>query len=116
MKNVILSGDYKGRVYSSTFKGLYIEDGFFIKKKIYLNKKNVESYEAIDVATGKSMSSGIAKGLIGGAVFGGIGAIAGAASAKNKSVHTVAVYFKDGKKILIDLDDSYMKQLIKDLF
>ena len=49
------------------------------------------------------MSSGVIKGAVGGALFGGVGAIAGASSGKNKGGYTVSIIFKDGTKFSIDL-------------
>ena len=47
------------------------------------------NYEVVMDEAEKSMTSGVAKGAIGGALFGGIGALAGASSGKAKSVYTV---------------------------
>lgn len=43
----------------------------------------------------KSASSGITKGIVGGLLFGPIGAIGGALSAKNKNCTTFLVVYKD---------------------
>lgn len=43
----------------------------------------------------KSASSGIKKGLVGGLLFGPIGAIGGALSAKNKTCTTFLIVYKD---------------------
>ena len=52
--------------------------------------------------TTKSTSSALTRGIIGGALLGPIGLLAGL-GAKNKNCIKIAVYWKDGKKSLIQL-------------
>ena len=113
-KNIVLAGDYKqGPVeYAGPKKGLRIYTGFGTWKKLYINKETVESYEVVTETNQKSMGSGIVRGAVGGALFGGIGAIAGAASGKNAGVHTVSITFKDGTRCLCALDDTLYNALI----
>ena len=51
-----------------------------------------------------------------GSLFGGVGMIAGALSAKSKGVHTLAILFKDGKKSLIEVDDKIYKNIMTAIF
>ncbi|XOQ44300.1 MAG: hypothetical protein ACFWTN_07660 [Clostridium sp.] len=113
MVNMVIAGDYKGAGIAMGFNSLTICKGF---KRIKLTKDIVESYEVMTEEHRKSAKSGVARGLIGGALLGGVGTIAGAVSAKNKGTYQVAVYFKDGKKSLLQLDDKAYKILIKTLF
>lgn len=53
------------------------------------------------------------RGLVGGALLGPIGLLAGGMSAKSKGVYQVAVVFKDGKRSLLELDDKRYKALMK---
>ena len=76
----------------------------------------VDSYEVVTEEHKKSATSGIARGLIGGALLGGVGAIAGAMSARTKGTYQVAIQFKDGKRSLLQLDDNAYKTLVKILF
>ena len=113
--NIVIAGDYKGEIeFKNKKKGLKICGSF--GKKTYINKETVESYEVVGEESHKSASSGIARGLVGAALFGGIGAIAGASSAKKKGTHTVSVVFKDGTKCLCELDDDMFKNLITVLY
>lgn len=115
-KNVVVAGDYdEGPIeFKNKEKGLFINKGMF--NKIWINKETVDHYEVIDTESGKSMSSGIIKGAVGGALFGGIGAIAGATSGKNKSNVLVSIIFKDGKKSLCELDGAMFKNLVITLY
>ena len=62
------------------------------------------------------MGSGVARGAVGAALFGGIGAIAGANSAKKNSDYTVSIIFKDGTKALRSLDADNYKALVRIMY
>jgi len=83
---------------------------------VKLNKDTVDSYELITEEHRKSAASGIARGLVGGALLGPVGLLAGGLSAKNKGTYQVAIQFKDGKRSLLEIDDKIYKGLIKALF
>lgn len=63
-----------------------------------------------------SMGSGVARGAVGAALFGGIGAIAGANSAKKNSDYTVSIIFKDGTKALCSLGADNYKALVRIMY
>lgn len=114
-KNKVISGDYIGKqVLGGGVAQAGISIGFV--KQLYLNKTTVESYEVITDEQRKSMTSGVIRGAVGGALLGGVGAIAGAASAKNKGVYTISIQFKDGKRSLIEVDDKIYKAIIQNCF
>ncbi|MDD3831636.1 MAG: hypothetical protein PHW00_03145 [Clostridia bacterium] len=52
---------------------------------------------------------------MGGFLLGPVGLLAGL-SGKSKGTHTIAVYFKNGMKSLVEVDDDIKKQLIASLF
>ncbi len=113
VKNTVVAGDYKGYIdYKNKKKGLYIYGTFGFGKKIFINKETVDSYEVVGEEDKKSFGSGVVRGLVGGALLGGVGAVAGAASGKKKTTHTVSIVFKDGTKCLCELDDFMFKNLI----
>lgn len=117
IQNITTAGDFKGAIiYQNLKKGLYINPPLGLGKKQYINKTTVESYEVINKESTKSVASGVARGIVGGALLGGVGAIAGAASAKNKGSYTVSILFKDGKKCLCELDDYMYKRLVEVLY
>ncbi len=109
----VIAGDYNGAGIAVGFNSITICKGF---KRIKLTKDMVDSYEVVTEEHRKSAASGIARGLVGGALLGGVGLVAGAVSAKNKGTYQVAIQFKDGKKSLLQLDDKAYKTLVKILF
>lgn len=112
-KNTVVAGDYKGYIaFKNRKKGLYIYGTFGFGKKTFINKETVDYYEVVGEEQCRSFGSGVAKGIAGAALFGGIGAIAGAASGKTKSNHLVSIVFKDGTKCLCELDDFLFKQFV----
>lgn len=113
MVSTVIAGEYKGSGINAGFNSITICKGF---KRIKLTKDMVESYELITDDHRKSAASGIARGLVGGALLGPVGMLAGGLSAKNKGTYQVAVEFKDGKRSLLELDDLTYKTLIKILF
>ena len=114
-KNRVIAGDYVGRlvVGGPAVRWPVISNGF---KPISLNKDTVESYEVVTQEQGKNVASGVARGVVGGLLFGNIGVVAGAASAKNRGIVTVAVTFKDGKRSLMEIDDKVYKLLVRGCF
>lgn len=113
MANKVIAGDYNGFLVSNSFGSLYIANGWH---PVQLSKDNVESYEVITDEHRKSAASGVARGIVGGALLGPLGLLAGGLSAKSKGRYQMAILFKDGKKSLIDVDDKIYKVLIKKLF
>ncbi len=113
MVNMVIASDCKGAGIAVGFNSTTICKGF---KRIKLTKDMVDSYEVVTEEHRKSAASSITRELIGGALLGGVGAIAGAVSAKNKGTYQVAIQFEDGKKSLFQLDDKAYKTLVKILF
>ncbi len=114
-KNRVIAGDYSGKqVLGGGVAQAGISMGFI--KQLYLNNTTVESYEVITDEHSKSAASGAARGIIGGALLGGVGAIAGAMSAKEKGIYQIAIQFKDGKRSLLEVDDKIYKAIIQACF
>lgn len=113
-KNKVIAGDYAGKPILCTAGKVVITLGIF--KTLELNKTTVDSYELITDEHRKSAASGVARGLVGGALLGPVGLLAGGLSAKNKGIYQVAIQFKDGKRSLLGLDDKAYKTIIKNLF
>jgi len=115
-ENRVIAGDYKGKY--------IIAPGMLIKhpsisvgwQNVELNKSTVASYEVITDEHRKSAASGLARGLVGGALLGPVGLLAGAMSAKNRSIYIIAIQFKDGKKSLIETNDTIYKTIVKSCF
>lgn len=107
-KNKVIAGYRKGesvKIYSN-----------HLSVSIYeLSKRTIESYELITEDKVKSGSSAILRGMVGVALLGGVGVLAGL-SAKNKGIYTIAIQWKDGEKSLIEIDDKLYKKFVADMF
>ncbi len=121
-QNRVIAGAFMGKSieYSLTLPTLAIvleRTAFWNTPKtvIYLNKNNVVQYELITDKHCKSAASGIARGLVGGALLGSVGLLAGL-SAKNKGIYTVAIELRGGERSLIEIDDKLYKMLISNCF
>lgn len=114
MAGKIIAGDYNGSTVMYTASKIVITVSLF--KNMYLKKDMVESYEVITDDHRKSAASGVARGLVGGALLGPVGLLAGGLSAKNKGIYQIAIQFKDGKRSLMEIDDKIYKALVKELF
>ena len=114
MANTVLAGDYSGLIsFKGDKKGLLItENKFFGAKKTFINKTTVDHYELVMQEGNSSMGSGVARGAVGAALFGGIGAN----SAKKNSDYTVSIIFKDGTKALCSLDADNYKALVRIMY
>lgn len=117
-RNLVIAGEYEGKgiVILKNKATLVISMKFLKAEKIELNKNAVESYEVITDEHMKSASSGIARGIVGGALLGPVGLLAGGLSAKNKGIYTLAIQFKDGKKSLMEVDDKIYKNIVQNCF
>lgn len=112
--NVVKSGAYVGNpiVISLNTACIFISR----TETVDLAKWEVEKYEVISGNTRKSMSSSIIRGTIGGALFGTPGMVAGSLSAKNKTIYTIAVEFKNGRKSIIEIDDKIYNKFMEKMF
>ena len=113
-KNAVIAGDYQGKLLSCTSGRIFISLGFL--KSLELNKPTIDSMELITDEHRKSAASGVARGLVGGALLGPVGMLAGGLSAKNKGIYQVAIQFKDGRRSLIEVDDKIYNALIRCTF
>jgi len=116
-KNKVIAGAYEGKTVMAPGFGMkfpFISTSLL--KSIDLNTQTVESYEIVTDEHRKSAASGVGRGLIGGALLGPLGLIAGALSAESNSSYTVAVQFKDGNKSLLEVDSSIYKAIVKSCF
>lgn len=118
--NQASAGDHIGEIkFKSMKKGLYIDESKLFRKRLtFINKETVESYEIVMEDSETTQKGGLAKGVIGAATFGVVGAVAGATSKKSKTQHRriVSVIFKDGTKSLCELDDHFYEILVKLLY
>lgn len=109
--NKVIAGKYEGKPITSTAGKIFISVGAF--KPLELSGTNVSNYEVITEEHRKSAKSGVARGLIGGALIGPVGLLAGGLSAKSKGAYQIALEFNDGARSLIEVDSKTYKILIK---
>ena len=117
-RNKVISGKYEGKMVlepSWPYKHPYIFVGF-TKNAFELNSKTVESYELVTDEHSKSAASGIGRGLIGGALLGPVGLLAGVLSAESRSTYIVAIQYKNGEKSLLEIDHKVYSALVKSCF
>lgn len=107
-QNKVIAGDYIGAAVSETL-------GTVTVGNITFSKHTVSSYEVITEEHRKSAVSGVVRGLVGKAVLGPVGLLAGL-SAKNVGTYTIAVNWKSGKKSLIEVNDKIYKLILKEMF
>lgn len=79
---------------------------------ILLNKDTIGNYMVVEQKDGKSAT----RGIIGGTMFGVVGAIIGSSNAKVQSINTIMIRLKDGKDFTMEIDDEKYKILMMSLF
>lgn len=109
-RNMVVAGDYQG-----CYVGC-INDQLFIKAPegvVYLTIFDIETHQLVTEEKGRSITSGIVRGLIGGLLFQTPGLIGGVLLAKNDKVYQVSVEFKNGKRSLIEMDSRRYNALVR---
>ena len=112
-RNKVIAGDYKDGTVRVSFGTVKIS--CFIKV-IEVNHRTVKRIEVVDDKQKRSTSSAITRGLVGGAIGGPAGAIIGGMTAKTKGVYHISIYFKDGKRSLVEVDDNIYNSILKATF
>lgn len=107
-QNKVIAGDYIGASVTETL-------GTVTVGNITFSKHTAVSYEVVTEEQRKSAVSGVVRGLVGRAVLGPVGLLAGL-SAKNVGTYTIAVNWKSGKKSLIEVNDKIYKIILKEMF
>ena len=109
-KNMVIAGDYMGKPVGNLGGQPQIMVSSRWSENVFLDKAAIDSYEVITEETSKSAASGVARGIVGGAL------LASSLSAKSKGTITLAVMFKDGKRSLLEIDDKIYKAIIQRMF
>lgn len=119
-KNAVIAGDFSGSKISYSSGRVKLNLSTFW---IEISNETVKSYELITDEHRKSAMSGVARGIVGGALLGPVGILAGGLSAKSKGIYQIAIQFKDhpsasfgGKRCLIEVDDGIYKAIVKNCF
>ena len=119
-KNKVVAGDFEGNRISCSFGTAYLN---FMLGNIALDKKSIAAYEVVTDEHKKSTASGVARGVVGCALLGPAGLVAGALLAKGVGIYNVSITFRDdgpkkvaGKRCLIEIDEPTYKALVKKCF
>lgn len=115
-QNQVIAGDYTGKAITVMGGVPQIVLSRDWTENQYLDKYGIDQYEVITEEQRKSAASGVARGIVGGALLGPVGMLAGGLSAKNKGTYTLAIQFKDGKKSLAEVDEKIYKAIVKSCF
>ena len=112
--NEVLAGKYKGcSVNLLTGGGAYISVN---PLPVNIDKSTVSAYEVVTEDKVKSGSSVLIRGAIGSSLLGPVGLLAGGLSARNKSIITIVILWKDNSQSLIEIDDQLYKAFLMGMF
>lgn len=116
--NRVISGDYVG--YKIALRSRMITLSKFLEDTIEVSPRTVERYEVMDndkVVTSASGASRAGKSLLGAAILGPIGLLAGAGTGtKSRNEITLAIYFKDGRRSLVECDQQIYSAFMRLFF
>lgn len=108
----ILGGDFPGHTsFVSAFGQTMIRWGLKQDQSVKLNG-NIERVETITEENKKKFLGAAGWGLVGGALFGPVGLLAGALAGGNKKEVAFAVYLKDGRKFLAKADPGTYQKIV----
>ena len=103
--NMVIAGDYESMYVKYSLLGPYIDTDD--KDPLYLDSETIENYERINEDHQKSVGDTIYYSALGGILFGAAG---------NKNINHLALYFHDGKKSLLEIDDKLYNAIIRNCF
>ena len=72
-KNMVIAGDYMGKPVGNLGGQPQIMVSSRWSENVFLDKAAIDSYEVITEETSKSTASGVARGIVGGALLGPVG-------------------------------------------
>ena len=120
-KNAVIAGDYVGKKVNLSFGRVQLDMG--LMPAITLDRSTVADYSVLDESQKTSMYSGVMRGLVGSAILGPAGLVAGAVTAKQKGIYQIAIQLKEdpqwvasGKRFLIEVDDKIYKAIMTNCF
>ncbi len=114
--NIVIDGEFKGKsivcVYGRVC--IVVKNAVLGKRKdVYLDYNTVASYRLIDQSSDVSMTSALTRSIVGQAIAGDAGGLAGAMSAKVHDTDVVFITYRDGRKSLIEIDKTAYECLKK---
>ena len=113
--NKVVAGDYAGRkVKVKFFHRIVLCRAFH--EPIVVDETTVNRYTVVSQEISKDGKSALRRGCLGTLFFGTVGLLLGCVMAKNKTITTVSLEFKNGDKSLIEVDGRIYKILVKNLY
>ena len=112
--NVVIAGDFAGSAIMTEPGGrlvLMANSG-----PMYLNNETIAKYEVANDSQSRSTGSAVKRAVVGKALLGRKGMVAGAATAKKVTSYEVSVDFKSGQRSLLQLDEAAYKLLVRSSF
>lgn len=103
-KNQVIDGDFKGAMVDLDDGVINLREAWTCKHLTSIDYVTVARCQIIGESYSKSATSAVGRAAVGAFFLGPVGLLAGL-SAKNKGTHTIAVYFKDGNKSIVEVDD-----------
>ena len=114
VRNEVIAGDYAGRKVRCTRDKVIFDK--LLSPPVEVSADTVAYYEVVDQESTKSLGSTLTRGLVGNALLGNVGMVAGVMSAENTTAVVVSIEFKNGDKSLIEIDKNIYKVLLRALF
>ena len=113
--NVVIAGDYLGSAIIAEPGGRLVLMAS-VGGPMYLNSETIAKYEVANDSQSRSTGSAVKRAVVGKALLGRKGMVAGAATAKKTTSCEVSVDFKSGKRSLLQLDEAAYKLLVRNSF
>lgn len=107
-QNKVIAGEYAGKMIQHACGSAWIKTGIF-DSAVHLDNATVDKVEIVN--NQRTKDAGLA--FAGGLLFGLGGLIAGSLLASDVGVHELLIYFKNGKKALVEVDDKIYKILMQ---
>lgn len=112
-KNKIKAGYLKEYKFKKCYGKLYLK---CLEKEYAVNKMTISSFQIINCSEQPSGLSIFTRGFILSKLFGTLGLITGAATAKKNKIYTVKLTFSNGESGLAEIDSYYYDLLVGELF
>lgn len=114
-RNIVISGKYEGKYIIKTQKRNKHGSLTNVLKlsDIEINERTIKSVEMLDKQNSKDTGSAVARGIVGGAILGGAGLVAGTMTGKTSEINTVTITYIDDSKSLLEVDSTIYKDLLK---
>lgn len=112
-KGKVIAGDYNGYDVIAYDNKCYF---MLHLKRISVDKSVVAKYEVVNDVENHSYWKSLAKGAVGGMLFGPVGMLAAVASNSKKTSYLISIEFNNGEKSLIEVEADEYKNILCALY